>query len=549
MTRSERIALTSRSIALAWLLLLCGCGHSPEATEPATPAAPATQIGVDDRPPPATMPTPKPSPELAAQVSARVAAYTAQARQQYDQTELTESQTRQKDTIIGLWEGTVIWRKRAPPRFDFDTAMLWALCFEVADRPEAPAKLDRAAQLLRLTLLAERAIQDKHFAVARVLLAERLLLNTEEDPADRYPYEYPRAFMLMGDHAGLCQWYRWHLHQRLAAESKRGDSDEPRAVVRVNQAMAERWMRLARMEGDGRALAAWARVTLVPDAPWLGGQNHGYFSYDPQAYQNLWRSAWQAWAFEAPRARQQLAQQQFLVGVERGWRERVVFEINKNTDRPHTLADASDASDAEFERCFALFRKRCPTWSIRSWGAGPFDADQARASQAQRRQAWEAWADSLIDADPVADMQAYFAVQERTLEHLMDLNRVDGFYTQFKAEYELARMFAGFDFDGLLAYERDRRKAKVHTEGGTWDQEDHRKYKYEQAVQVPRLEGDWELVLKLERRVYHRDAPPFGAEHYEAVMRQAAQNFDAPYFTWSLDRYLERRPAPRWFSP
>jgi hypothetical protein len=216
---------------------------------------------VDTPPPPvkqdlSVMPLPRPTPLLGAEVAELVEIYTAEARQHYEQDALDKEQSRDRNQIVGIWSGTFDGRPqpRALPQFRFDPAVLWAVCFDIADDPSVRESAKRKAEKLRLRLLAERAIEEERYAHGRVLLARELLFDLDEDPTSKHAYKTPQAFMLMGDHDGLCRWYRWHLMQRQAAQLVNTHTGEQRSLAMINENMAEQWIRLARMEEDRSAL-------------------------------------------------------------------------------------------------------------------------------------------------------------------------------------------------------------------------------------------------------------------------------------------------------
>lgn len=517
-------------------LLLIGCQAQTDPPPIATAAEPSA------------MPVPRPSPRLGVEVDALIKAYTVDARRRYEQGTLTEKQDHDRQQIIRIWTGQNRYTPKVPPRFDFDPVTLWAVCFDIGSDPAASEPARLKCQKLRLKLIAERAIAEEHYAMARVLFARMLLMNSDEDPASEHAYQTPHAFMLMGDHGGLCRWYRWHLLKRESAQAESLHDGKPRALVRIRDEMAEQWARLARMEGDRGALIGWARVLYTPKPPYIEGYHPDHSPYDPDSYTNRWRQAWQAWALGLPEAEQRQARRRFLEGVERGWRERVLLEINRETDGPTELADASEA---EFERCLKRFKEaRWPRWRIRSFKPGPFDADRARGSQQRLKQAWARWSDTLDDDNAAADVRAYVMTQHALLQHLEDLNRIDGYYMNIKNNLEAAYRFLVFDFNELLEHERIRRKYAIYTQDGAWNLQDKRDYEFEQLVESARLGGDPGILVELERPYYYKDAPAFGAEHYEYTLREAAKNYDTHYFTWCMDRYLSRhREAPRHFWP
>lgn len=533
---------------LVCMLMVTLIGCSTTAPPPAEP------IAIDEVAAPTAMPEPKPALELQERAAQWVETTTQAALDRYTNTPLNEGHRRQADAITALLNGTYEWQRPSEPRFDYDPAMLWAVCIEIEEDPGATKRLKAKAQKIISSLLAEQAVRDKVYAVARVLMAQNLLIGLEEDPAGEHAHRHPKAFMLMGDHAGLCQWYRWHLVQR--QHSSLNHPHQPATIVRINEDLAPKWVRLARMENDPRALKAWARVALDPDAAWIEGANLGYVSQDPDAYQNRWREAWQAWAFDAPLARQRRTQDAYLAAVEQGWREKVVFKINANSDRPHQL---KNASEEEFERCFRIMRNRCPRWDIRSWGKGPFDADRARASQQALKAAWAHWHDTFIDDDPVADVAAYLGVQSLLLAHLGDLNRDDGYREETAERIAFRRRFLTFEFDWLLGYERDRRHDTVVAKSKIMDEARRdallREHAHAQALQAARLAGDVQRVLDLERAERREaiaktdTANKSEAELHLAGADAAARDLDTEAFVESFDRYLRLQSPPRAFYP
>lgn len=284
----------------------------------------------------------------------------------------------------------------------------------------------------------------------------------------------------------------------------------------------------------------------TPKPPWIEGTNHDqHNSYDPDAYSNRWREAWQAWALQAPEVDQRFAQQRFLEGVEIGWREKVLLEVNRNNGGPTRLADASEE---EFASCLTRFREAYwPRWQIRSFKSGPFNADKARKSQQRLKQAWTAWADTLGDDNPSANVAAYVQTQQALLEHVKDLNRVDGYYLNVKKNLEVGYQFMRFDFEGLLQDERVVREFDIYNNDGSRRFRDTQAYEHYLHVEAARLEGDWEVLLELERPSYYQGSPPFGAEHYEYTLRNAAKNYDTHYFIWSMDRYFGKYWEPTQF--
>ena len=352
----------------------------------------------------------------------------------------------------------------------------------------------RSRQSLINRFIIDIAICEERYPIARGMLAQRLIERLDGFEGNHQEERYcVQAMMLLEDRDGLIAWQHWHI-EFLRANNERRPEDQRWLPTTLRDYQARHHMNIAELEGDGDALARWARVWIAPYPHKLGGTLSSRSESDPLSYLYRWSAVWQAGVLEAPEEEQARVRQDFLLCVEECWARRV---------RNHSIGNGRDEErtqmlrEADLSICVEVMKE-----NYKAWGGGP-DRVHPSHTQAQTdavRQQYKArlaWMDTLLDESPVADIEMFLAMRDAELAFIIAFNEPGSPYIERKKnQNEIERRMLAFDFEWLLQHELDKQKEQYRNRGLSED------LLYSWRVQDARLAGDIDLLFELKRERY-----------------------------------------------